>query len=352
MLIFLIAFIKSYSQQLQGAPEKNIPLCCSLTTPDYEFSGLAKWRNFILLIPQHNTVNDIHNIIAVDTLSIDSVLRHQSAIASGYKVLAFDSSLNSVSNAIENTIGPHNKYGGFEAAAAIADTLFFTAETDSLCFVIKGVIKQQKKAYAVVFKVADTMSLPKPDYRFANAGFESIAYLPVTKKLIAFYENNNLTGAATAFTFTTGFKNKTAVHFAAPLPFRLTDVAATTDSAGAEALTGINYFYNDFKNDTTHRKTEFDYYLTDNTDKVYTSLQLGTAASQMHGGNLLKDCFSRIITMHIRGDTLTWQEQKMISYQPDNWEGIASYKKGVILIIDGKPPGVPCRLSYFSLSDN
>src|SRR3954463_13871801 len=91
---------------------------------------------------------------------------------------------------------------------------------------------------------------------------------------------------------------------------------------------------------TGAKSTEFDYYLTGNTNKVYTSKQLSTAFAEIHGGDLLKDCFSRIISLHIHNGIVSWKEEKVISYRADNWEGISSYKKGVLLIIDGKPPGV------------
>lgn len=149
--------------------------------------------------------------------------------------------------------------------------------------------------------------------------------------------------------FKTNLTHKQPLQFNKPLLFRLTDVTAIRDSAGNDALLGINFFYNDFKKDTGRKATEFNYYLTGDTNKVYTSKQLIAAQSQLHGGNLLKDCFSRIISLHIHNNTVSWQEEKIVSYQCDNWEGITSYKKGVLLMVDGRPPGVNCRLSYFEL---
>ena len=106
LIVILILFlpVRNYSQLLAGAIEKNIPLCCRLTEPDFEFSGLTKWKNFLLFIPQHNTINDVHNIVAIDTLSIDSVLQNQSPVVSSYKIIVFDSSLNAVIKAIEQLL--------------------------------------------------------------------------------------------------------------------------------------------------------------------------------------------------------------------------------------------------------
>jgi len=218
-----------------------------------------------------------------------------------------------------------------------------------LCYVVKGELKTEKSKYRVVFKPNDTLVLQKPNDLFENAGFESIAYLPASRQLVSFYENNNLPNAATGYIFNTDLSNKRALHFDKPLLFRLTDITTFKDSSGNEALLGMNFFYNDFKKDTGAKATEFDYYLTGDTNKQYTSKQLSTAFAEMHGGNLLKDCYSRVISLHIHDNAVNWREEKVISYNPDNWEGITSYKKGVLLIIDGKPPGVNCRLSYFKL---
>lgn len=354
-LILLVLVIVSFApravfcQQLATAQEDNIPVCCQVTAADNEFSGLIKWRSYVLLIPQHVSDTAIQQIIAIDTLSIDSVLNHQSDSIYQYTTIVFNTSLRSVIHTIQHAIGKHNKYGGFEAAVAVGDSLYFTVETDSVCYVVKGTVKGENNKYRVAFKPKDILALQKPNYRFANAGFESLAYLPASKRLISLYENNNLPNAATGYSFRTDLSKKQALHFDKPLLFRLTDITAVKDSAGNETLLGINFFYNDFKRDTGSRATEFDYYLTGDTNKVYTSRQLSTAFAAMHGGNLMKDCFSRIISLHLHGNSISWKEEKVISYKADNWEGITPYKKGVLMIIDGRPPGVTCRLSYFKL---
>ena len=349
LLVLLLLPAVNYCQQLPVATEHHIPICCHVTEPDNEFSGLAKWKNYVLFIPQHVSDTDVHNIIAIDTLSIDSVLQHQSDSVYKYTTVLFDTSLHSIIHAIQKVNGMDKGYGGFEAAVVVGDTIFFTVETDSLCFVVKGNIKSNKKGLRVVFKTGDTMQLPKPNYRYDNAGFESLAYLPASKQLVSFYENNNLLNTATGYMFNTDFSNKQTLYFDSALLFRITDITAVKDSAGNDVLLGTQFFYNDFKKDTARKSTEFNYYLTGDTTKTYTSRQLIAAQSQLHGGNLLKDCFSRVIRLQIQGTTVSWKEEKIISYQCDNWESITPYKKGVLLMVDGKPPGVTCRLSYFAL---
>lgn len=352
LLVLLMAWLipsAVFCQHLPAAQENTIPVCCGVTAADNEFSGLTRWRNYILLIPQHVSDTDVHQIIAIDTLSIDSVLQHQSDTVYKYTTIRFDTSLRSIIHAVQKANKYRHNYGGFEAAVAVGDSLFFTVETDSLCFVVKGIIKAEKHQYRVVFKSSDTMSLPKPDYLFDNAGFESLTYLPSTRQLVSFYENNNLQQAPTGYVFNTSFSSKQPLYFDSALLFRLTDITLAKDSAGNDVLLGINYFYNDFKKDTAPKITEFDYYLTGDTGKVYSSRQLMAAQRHMQGGNLLKDCFSQIVALHIHDGKVSWQQQKIISYHSDNWEGITSYKKGVLTIVDGKPPGVNCRLAYFEM---
>src|SRR5690349_14050799 len=103
LLVFLFLPITNFCQQLPKAQENNIPICCHVTEADNEFSGLAKWRNYVLLIPQHVSAMDIHQIIAIDTLSIDSVLNHQSDSVYQFTTIILDTSLYSIIHTIQHT---------------------------------------------------------------------------------------------------------------------------------------------------------------------------------------------------------------------------------------------------------
>ncbi|MDQ2753460.1 MAG: SdiA-regulated domain-containing protein, partial [Bacteroidota bacterium] len=224
----------------------------------------------------------------------------------------------------------------------VNDNIFLTVETDSLCYVVKGTI--DGNTMQIHFKPNDTMSLPKPDYTFGNAGFESIAYLPQQHKLIAAYENNAITSAPTAFVFATNLQNKEAVRFTKPLLFRLTDMS----SVSGNTLFGLNHYYRDYVDTLTcgvmpkganTLKNEYCYYVADH---------LVEAIKEM-GANPQQTNFTRIVQLCFRNNKIDWQVKKIISYSSDNWEGILPYKKGVLLVVDGRPPGVPCKLSYFEL---
>ena len=206
LLIFFLSVIHSFAQHTSLPTEHPIYLADSIDNSYYEFSGIAKWRNYILLIPQHRSATDNYHIVCVDTTSIDSAIHHKTLFATKTKKLVFSNSLETVYNSIKQAILPRNDFGGFEGAVVVNDNIFLTVETDSLCYVVKG--KIDAKRMRINFNSNDTMSLPKPDYTFGNAGFESIAYLPQQHKLIAAYENNAITTAPTAFVFATNLKNK------------------------------------------------------------------------------------------------------------------------------------------------
>ncbi len=342
LLLILITAPPLFSQHLALPTEHPIYLNDSISNSYYEFSGIAKWKNYILLIPQHRSAFDKYHIVCVDTTSIDSVIQGKTFFATHTTTLIFNNNLDTLFTAIKKAIAPRNDFGGFEGAVVLNDNIFLTVETDSLCYVIKGTIDGNKMQ--INFQPNDTMSLPKPDYTFGNAGFENIAYLPKEHKLIAGYENNAITTAPTAFTFTTNLTHKQAATFTQPLLFRLTDIASTQ----VNMLIGLNHYYRDY-NDTVAcgvipkgantLKNEYCYYVANHLAEATKEMR-----ADPQGFN-----FTRLVELRFENNKINWKEKELISYSSDNWEGILPYKKGVLMVVDGRPPGVPCKLSYFQL---
>ncbi len=344
LLVLCISASRTSAQHIILPAEHPIYLADSINKASYEFSGMARWKNYILLIPQHTSAFDKYHIVCVDTTSIDSVISGKTLFATKTTKLILSNSLDTLYRSIKKSILPCFDFGGFEAAVVVDDNIFLTVETDSLCYVVKGTI--DAKTMQVNFSPNDTLSIPKPDYTFGNAGFESLTYLPQQKKLIALYENTAVTAAPTAFTFDIDLKNRQPVTFAKPLLFRVTDVA----SLGGNSMIALNHFYRDY-NDTitcgvipkgaTTLKNEYCYYIGD---------KLKEATAEMHA-NPQQTNFTRLVKLTLNNNILQWKEKKVISYSSDNWEGILPYKKGMLMVVDGRPPGVPCKLSYFTLKD-
>lgn len=333
--------VSLHAQPVHLPVEHPIYLNDSINKPSYEFSGMAKWRNYVLLIPQHISASDKYHIVCVDTSSIDSVISGRALFATKTTKLIFSNSLDTLYKIIKKSILPRTDFGGFEAAVVVNDNIFLTIETDSLCYAVKGTI--DARTMQVNFQPGDTLSLPKPDYTFGNAGFESLTYLPGEKKLIAVYENTAITTHPVAYTFDTNLRNRQPVSFAKPLLFRVTDIASLHDNS----LVALNHYYRDY-NDTvvcgvipkgaSTLKNEYCYYI---------GSHLKEAADEM-GANPQQTSFTRVIELTFLNNKLDWKERKIISYSADNWEGILPYWKGVLMVVDGRPPGVPCKLSYFT----
>jgi hypothetical protein len=308
--------------------------------PGYQFSGLAKWKDKILLIPQHRSVDDSYNIIAIDTLSIDSVLaktKLDRILASDTLYLTKDFQ-DTVKSIIKDELRNDSRnYGGFEAAIVMNDIMIFlTVETDSPFFyVIKGAIFSDSIKYNRKIKV------PKPDTKYKNAGFESISYLKGLNKLITFYENNRNTADRSAYLLDTSFVDKPEpLKFKNSLLFRLTD-AAQVDST---TLLCLNHYFNDCKFGNEKNCEECDYYIGKNN--------LKKAKKEMGKFGPEDSCFTRLVKVRYINNKLIWDERAttFISYSLDNWEGIIPYKQGVLMIVDAVPGDTHCKLQYFKLN--
>ena len=126
--------------------------------------------------------------------------------------------------------------------------------------------------------------------------------------------------------------------------FRLTDVSFL----GGNTLLGLNHYYRDYVDTLTcgvipkganTLKNEYCYYVANRLAQA--EKEIGASPQQAY--------FTRVVQLSFHNNKLDWQLKKIISYSSDNWEGILPYKKGVLLVVDGRPPGVPCKLSYFEL---
>lgn len=310
------------------------------SAPDYEFSGLAKWKDKILLIPQHRNLKDTYNIITIDTAEIDRYLKNLKkanySIRTDEQLYLSNEFTDSLRSIINNELaGDSDLYGGFEAAVVNEDMIYFTVETDSpFCFIIKGNIKKDSISFL------NKLKLVKPDKCFKNAGFESILYLKDQKKLLALYEKNRDTANPSAFLIDDALQNTPEpVKFKKPLLFRVTDVA----SIGGGNMIAINHHYNDCKKDTCW---EFNYYIGSSNRKK--------AMKEMGGADPKKKSFTRLIKMRLNGNVIDWNVSVIIpikKYDWDyNWEGMIPFKNGVLMIVDGMPSSDTkpyCILKYF-----
>ena len=326
------------------ANEIPVPLGNHFDAFYYEFSGLARWHDYILLIPQKPGSNDVPNqLFGVPVTNVNK------AIDAGKRnKLGKSDEINNVTifrfaNFFTDII-PASSNDGVEAAVVVADSIYFTIEMNGKnCYVVKGIIDSTSMGITITLQKKYAV-LPKPggEAAYNNAGYESITYLPANKSLVAIFEKNDSKGDPSVWRLNTNLDILEPLKFENTLYFRVTDVGAVADEP--YTMLAINHHYNDYNS----RKTEYQYYIGKPDDRT----ALKEATRQMRGIDPRNLSFTRVVTLTaLPGKPVQWKEKELISFSSDNWEGILPFRDGVLMVIDGKPLGYPCRLAYFSLKE-
>ncbi len=302
----------------------------TLTAHRYEFSALAKWHNKILLVPQ-NRRNVIDSIYLIDSSEIEQSLQKNNIAAHTTFVIKNlrHAGPRKDSLYINNIL--LEKYDGFEASVVKNDTIFFSFEADTaFCYLVKGIIDERTKS---INMLRDTLHIPNT-YPIDNAGYESLALLPGKDSLIAFFECNKDVETARAFMFGTDLKGAPKpVEWQRPLYFRITDIYALNDSE----LIGINRLF-------TSKAYPYE------RDDYIQCENLSTVEKQLTNGGTIDTCFNQLVKLKITNNKISWQPLAFISLgDADNYEGIAPFKDGVLIVVDGEPGNNPCKLVYMQL---
>ncbi len=303
------------------AMEDNVWLPDYLLNPEMEMSALCIHGSDLLLIPQYPDKHD-YRIYRLDTTTANNTRK---SIQSPAPAQALYYTLSGLDEIKKQIAAKGEIYEGIEAATTDnANHIFLSIETSAdaqNCYLVKGYINRKQD----LIVLGNLNPLPRP-LKIKNAGFEAIAYMPDKKKLIAFYEYNR--DSATAFAYIINADNciiERRVQFEKPLYLRLTDITYT----GHGTFAGINYYYHG--DGTTYLSTPEHYAI----------------AEKIIGRDPKTTNYASIIQLSLSGNHITHRPLKSISHANDNWEGIARFGKGYFMIIDGKPPGKPCRLSWF-----
>ncbi len=280
-----------------------------------EFSSMA-WANptQLFLVPQYpdRFENGIFSIKAED---ISEAIAKGTLIQGSQKISMVN--LNAVIKSIGET------YEGFEATTIINGHVFFSIETSEKnrnCYLVGGKIEGNR----IVLNPNKLMPLPKLKL-LSNAGYESLAWLPAEKKLIAFFEYNKADVGSKAWLIDTSLIKQPETIAFNPLMFRLTDVASTSSNK----LIGINYHYNG--------KKEFQEYIGADSNLV---------VPQLKGKTLRQSPYCRIIELTVANKTVKWSPVTDIPLQGENFEGIVPFKKGALIITDEYPSSVLKWVSF------
>lgn len=321
LAITLIIFInKIYSQDNY----KQIPLPENINGVNQEYSGMSIWKNRLYLLPQYgsNKETKLDGDFFIYSLSCDSISRvidRKDVTLANYRTIRVNN-LNRLPDSVKKY------YEGFEAITITGGKIFLSIETiDSYdsCFLLKGVLDTTKNEINI--DPLTCVAINRFPY-VHNAGFEGLTYLSKENKLLVTYEYNGVPSGGTGYLIDTAFKKafeKVNVPF---LYFRLTDITASPDNK----LYGINFFWN----------SDYDYYLNNNIlrheEKKIKTLIPDLRDKLNKNSTYLRQktsCYSRIISL-TNYKSNKWKQVTTFNCDNNNWEGLALFKKGALVISD------------------
>ncbi|WP_426582833.1 hypothetical protein [Mucilaginibacter sp. R-33] len=314
---------------------KNIPLPKAINGVNEEFSGVTIYGGRLYLEPQYGDhketkLDGTFNLYSIFADSINRVIDGQDTALSAYKTISVKG-LNLLPDSVKAN------YEGFEAISIANNTVFLSIETDDkypYCFVLKGKLDTVKGE--VIIDPEHFISLRRYP-SISNAGFESVTYLPKENKLLAYYEFNAMPKGGCGYLIDTSF-SKAPEQIKTPLLyFRVTDIAA----AGDGKIYGVNYFWNG----------DYDAYLNNDWVKKPEAAigklipELGSRLSA-NPNYLHNNPYAAIVMLDTR-KSKQWKYVRSFDGVKNNWEGIALFKKGVLIVTDANRSSKQvCRLVY------
>lgn len=309
LLIYTLAFFQVTAQG-KWQPQ-NITLDNSLNGK--EFSGLAKWKDKILFIPQKESFllyADSSTIVAAKNNNTPLQL-NKIAILDYYR--------------LKNTL---TGFDGIEAAVVNGDSIYLAIESKgATCYLVKGRILTNPKSkqlyidcYMPKKKLAYCkLQTPTDGGRLVpNAGFESLAQ-PKNGELLTIFELNHLqaNGTSAIYTVPENFSKVNSIVMDS-VDFRITDACTEHDT-----LYALNTWW---KNESNMN---------------YTLLPAAYKDTPHNG-------LHRIIRLYKDGSSnkYTWEVADTLRTDA-NWEGIYRFDKGFLIVSDDGQ-AQPMLLQYLS----
>lgn len=303
---------------------KAIPLPDSLRNVNFEYSGMSWNHGRLFLLPQYGNHKETRlkgpfNVYSILADSIDRVIDGRDTSLSHYNTIRVNN-LDQLPDSIQQ------QYEGFEAITFNQDEVFLAIETNEeydYCYILKGKLNAQHTRIDI--DPIHIISLKRYPF-IENAGFESLVYLPKKHKLIAIYEYNALEGGGTGYLIDPKFE-KPVKKLKIPFNiFRITDV----QTKSGKDLYALNYYYNgDYKsyldNNLLRRPEEM---IERTIPDLRENLEKNPAYLKEKTTN-----YARIIKMNGL-KARRWQQIISFPAAKNNWEGLALYKNGALVISD------------------
>jgi hypothetical protein len=307
----------------QQAPMLVEPLIlpAELASPDNQFSGLYISQGKLFLLSESRLQEKAEGkIYALPLADIDAQLRDpaQGLSYQKYPLLGLAALRKRIDAA-----GP--AYEGLEALVIDGSTCYFSVEThteQASCYLLKG----QLTPDAVQLDTTFLVTLPKPTQpdgsQVHNAGFEALArqghcLLPLFE--YNYFATGNQAPRLDERRLPSG-KQPRLVQVQ-PLPFRITDITATHK----RHFTALNYFF------------------AGEDDKVYRTPDSDPASTGLIKSQGSYRSYSRLIDLKITGRRVKWKPllEFPLEYRGYNWEGLAAYRQGYLVINDKYTPRKP-----------
>ena len=320
-LIFILGAITSGNGLAQNKL-KSIRLPEDINGVNEEYSGITLHHNRVYLLPQYGNHKETKtegefNIYSLLADSVNRVISGRDSTLTAYKVLRLRN-LDKLPSIIKQN------YQGFESITIVGNQVYLALETPTMhyyCYLFKGTLDTAKSEIRLDIK--NYISLRRYPY-IENAGFESIAYLPKEKKLLAYYEFNGMPDGGIAYLIDPTFKKPLQQIKAPFLYFRIADI--TTDSN--DRIYGINYYWNG----------DYNYYLNNGIlqnreEGIKKSVPDLESKLNSDTNYLKKNTYARIITLKSHKEK-QWQQIATFEGEKNNWEGITLFNKGALLITD------------------
>lgn len=316
--VFFWFFLGVGSLYAQHPDPKIVPIRLpdSLRSGSREFSGLAIHGDRLFLLCENrddHLKKPTQGIYSLKLAELDRCLADTNTVIEdfAYHHLA---GLDEISGRITG-------YQGLESIAFAGDKFFVTVETSmdaDAGYLLTGIFRN----HTFELDTSRVLVLPKPKLpdgsHVFNAGFEAL--VPLGRRLFAFYEFNG-------FNNNYAYKISVARSSRAPvrvdkIPFRLTDM---TRWKGRRTV-AINYFF--------PLKAE----------AIYQEGLAGEDSVWIHSSNGSLRPFARLVVCRIGRKRVKIEKSYAMpeKYWTSNWEGIARYRNGLLLVNDkftkgGKP---------------
>ncbi len=314
VLQFFLICLSAFNAAAQGNL-KFLPLPAAISSVNEEFSGMAWSGNRLYLLPQYGNHKETlldgpFSIYSLDEAELSNVIEGKDSALTTYRHL-------SVKNLDQLPDSVKKFYQGFEAITIIDNQVFLAMETHDeydYCFLLKGILDVQR--HEITIDPHHYIALKRYPYIF-NAGFESLTYLQDQKKLMVVFEFNAMATGGIGYLVDPSFNHEPKPVNIPFLPFRITDMASTDKGR----IYAINYYwegdYKSYLNNNVIRNPEetLKKWIADPLDSLKTK------------------SYARLVTRK-KWNSKKWEQVTSFHHKYTNWEGLALYKNGALVITD------------------